>query len=158
MRLRDPRVLQRYLIVLVLSSSMFAPAGVADAADNVARYRVVGDAIPEPLSPKAGDAQRGRALVVARDAANCVLCHAFPEASLRFFGDVGPSLDGVGRRLSAAQLRLRVADNLRVNPASAMPSYHRVDGLVNVAARYAGTPILNAAEVEDVVAYLATLQ
>jgi|SRR5688572_8814828 len=158
MRLRDPRVLQRYLIVLVLSSSMFAPAGVADAADNVARYRVVGDAIPEPLSPKSGDAQRGRVLVVARDAADCVLCHAFPEASLRFFGDVGPSLDGVGRRLSAAQLRLRVADNLRVNPASAMPSYHRVDGLVNVAARYAGTPILNAAEVEDVVAYLATLQ
>lgn len=155
MRFRDPSLLLRCLIVLVLSSSIFAPAG---AADNVARYRVVGDAIPEPLSPTAGDAQRGRALVVARDAANCVLCHAFPEASLKFAGDVGPSLDGVGRRLSVAQLRLRVADNLRVNPASAMPSYHRVDGLVNVAARYAGAPLLTAAEVEDVVAYLATLQ
>ena len=158
MRFRDSSLLQRYLTVLVLSSSTFAPAAVAQAADNVARYRVVGDAIPGPLSPTAGDAKRGRALVAARDAANCVLCHAFPEASLRFFGDVGPSLDGVGRRLSVAQLRLRVADNLRVNPASAMPSYHRVDGLVNVAARYAGAPLLTAAEVEDVVAYLATLQ
>jgi sulfur-oxidizing protein SoxX len=148
----------RALIALVLSSIMPAGPNNAEAADPVARYRVVGDRIPEPLSRAAGNAQRGRALVLAGDGANCVLCHAFPEASLRFAGDVGPSLAGVGRRLSAAQLRLRVADNLRVNPASAMPSYHRVEGLTNVASRYAGMPILSAQEVEDVVAYLATLQ
>ena len=148
----------RALIALVLSSIMLDAPDIAEAADRAARYRVVGDRIPEPLSRADGNAQRGRALVLAGDAANCVLCHAFPEASLRFAGDVGPSLAGVGRRLSVAQLRLRVADNLRVNPASAMPSYHRVEGLANVAARYAGLPILSAEEVEDVVAYLATLQ
>ena len=95
--------------------------GIARSAADVraaASYRVVGDGIPEPLSPTAGDAQRGRALVVARDAANCVLCHAVPDAAVRFAGDVGPSLAGVGARLSVAQLRLRVADNLRVNPAT----------------------------------------
>jgi sulfur-oxidizing protein SoxX len=148
----------RALTALVLCSIVLAAPAIAEGADAVARYRVDGDRIPEPLSRAAGDAQRGRALVLAGDAANCVLCHAFPEASLRFAGDVGPSLAGVGRRLTAAQLRLRVADNLRVNPASAMPSYHRVEGLINVAARYAGMPILSAQEVEDVVAYLATLQ
>ena len=146
------------LITLVLPSIVLAAPDIAEAADPVARYRVVGDRIPEPLSPAAGNAQRGRDLVLAGDAANCVLCHAFPEASLRFAGDVGPSLAGVGRRLSAGQLRLRVADNLRVNPATAMPSYHRVEGMTNVAARYAGMPILNAQEVEDVVAYLSTLR
>ena len=146
------------LIALVLPSIVLAAPDIAEAADPVARYRVVGDRIPEPLSRAAGNAQRGRDLVLAGDPANCVLCHAFPEASLRFAGDVGPSLDGVGRRLSAAQLRLRVADNLRVNPATAMPSYHRVEGMINVATRYAGMPILSAQEVEDVVAYLSTLR
>ena len=32
-----------------------------------------GDGIPAPLDGAAGDAARGRALVIARDAANCVL-------------------------------------------------------------------------------------
>ena len=155
---RDRRTLWPLAVALATTSMMLVNERVAVAAEGVARYRVVGDTIPDPLSPSPADAQRGRALVLARNAANCVLCHAFPEASLRFAGDIGPSLAGVGRRLSVAQLRLRVVDNLRVNPASAMPSYHRVDGLTNVAAQYAGAPILGAAEVEDVVAYLASLQ
>jgi len=117
--------------------------------------QVVADTVPEPLAA-AGDAKRGRALIVAREAANCVLCHAVPD--VRFAGDVGPTLAGVGKRLTPAQLRLRVADNLRVNPASVMPSYYRTEGLDRVAAAYAGRPILTAQEVEDVVAYLGTLQ
>jgi|SRR5687767_3716739 len=144
-------------LILVLSSGASAPHA-ADGPRGVAAYRVVGDGIPEPLSPMPGNAQRGRSLIVAREAANCVLCHAVPETSLRFAGDVGPSLEGVSRRLSTAQLRLRVVDYARVSPGSAMPSYHRVEGLVNVASRYRDAPILTASEVEDVVAYLATLR
>jgi len=87
-----------------------------------------------------------------------VLCHAVPDPAVRFAGNVGPSLAGIGTRFSTAQLRLRVADNLLVNPASVMPSYYKVAGLDLVAAQYTGKPILTAAEVEDVVAYLATLQ
>ena len=104
------------------------------------------------------DGARGRALIVARDAANCVLCHAVPDSAVRFAGDVGPSLQGVGARLNPAQLRLRVADNLRLNAATIMPSYYKVDGLERVAAAYRGKPILSATEIEDVVAYLATLR
>lgn len=117
--------------------------------------KAVDDGMAQPLAAQ-GDAARGRALIVARDSANCVLCHAVPD--VRFAGDLGPSLAGVGRRLSEAQLRLRVADNLRVNPATVMPSYYKTDGLDRVAPAYAGKPILSAQEVEDVVAYLATLQ
>jgi sulfur-oxidizing protein SoxX len=56
------------------------------------------------------------------------------------------------------QLRLRVADNMRVHPATIMPSYYRIDGLSGVAAVYRGKPILSARDVEDVVAYLAALR
>jgi L-cysteine S-thiosulfotransferase len=73
-------------------------------------------------------------------------------------GDLGPSLAGIGARLSVAQLRLRVADMLSIDPATIMPSYYRVDGLDRVAAAYRGKRILTAAEIEDLVAYLATLR
>ncbi|MET0919242.1 MAG: sulfur oxidation c-type cytochrome SoxX [Burkholderiales bacterium] len=130
---------------------------VAVAAVSAAGLRVIGDGAPDRLAA-VGDAARGRALVVARDSANCVLCHAVPDPAVKFAGDVGPSLAGVGARLSEAQLRLRVADNLRVNPATVMPSYYKVDGLDRVASTYAGKPVLTAQEMEDVVAWLVTLK
>jgi len=128
----------------------------ADPPGAIISFRVVGDGIPEALAP--GDAARGKALVAARDPANCVLCHAVPDPALPFAGDVGPSLAGIGARLSVPQLRLRVADNLRVNPHTIMPSYYRLADLNGVAAPYQGKTILTAAQVEDVVAYLATLR
>jgi L-cysteine S-thiosulfotransferase len=132
-------------------------SAVAGAADPL-EYEIVGDGIPAPLSPEGADPARGRALVVAHESANCVLCHAVPDPAVRFAGDVGPSLVGVGQRLTVAQLRLRVVDELNVNSATVMPSYYKVTGLVQVAAAYAGKPILSAREVEDIVAWLATLQ
>ena len=53
---------------------------------------------------------------------------------------------------------MTVADNLRVQPATIMPSYYRIDGLARVASTYRDKPILSATEIEDVVAYLATLR
>jgi L-cysteine S-thiosulfotransferase len=140
--------------------ALFAVAGFAAAADpspeTTVAYHVVGDGIAEPFA--AGDPARGRALLAARDRANCVLCHAVPDAGIPFAGDVGPPLAGVGARLSTSQLRLRVVDNLRVNPQTIMPSYYKVAGLERVAPAFRGKPILTASQVEDVVAYLATLR
>ena len=149
----------RMLAMLVAASTV---AGIAGAADPVTvaalSYRVVADGIPEPLAANPGDAVRGRAMVVERDPANCVLCHAVPDAAIRFAGDLGPSLAGVGRRLSVAQIRLRVANNLLLNPATIMPGYYNVAGLDRVAPAFRGQPILSASETEDIVAYLATLR
>jgi len=148
--------------VAALAHAAALPMAGGAAADSAASaavsLHVVGDGIPEPLAASTGDAARGLRLLVARDAANCVLCHALPDAAVRFAGDVGPSLAGVGARFTIPQLRLRVADNLRVHPTTIMPSYHRVDGLARVAPSYRDKPILSATEVEDVVAYLATLR
>ena len=130
---------------------------VAVAAVSAAGLRIVGDGAPDRLAAP-GDPARGRALIAARESANCVLCHAVPDPAVRFAGNVGPSLAGVGARLSEAQLRLRVADNVRVNPATVMPSYYRIDGMDRVASNYAGTPVLTAQQVEDVVAWLVTLK
>jgi sulfur-oxidizing protein SoxX len=143
---------RRYALALAML------AGLAGAADGTSSYRVVADGIPDSLVTGTGDAARGRALMVARDSANCVLCHAVPDTAVRFSGDLGPALAGIGARLSVPQLRLRVSDNLRVNPTTVMPSYYRTDGLDRVASQYAGKPILTAQEIEDVVAYLASLK
>jgi sulfur-oxidizing protein SoxX len=71
---------------------------------------------------------------------------------------LAPSLAGAGARSSEGQLRLRIVDASRVNPDTIMPPYYRVDGLTRVAPAVAGKPILTAAQIEDVVAFLATLR
>jgi sulfur-oxidizing protein SoxX len=150
------RVRAAALRALVAGAALL-PAAQAAAADALASWAATGDGIVAPLAA-AGDASRGRRLVVARDPANCVLCHAVPDAEVRFAGDVGPSLAGVGARLSAAQLRLAIVDNARRVPQTVMPGYYRVDGLVDVAPAWRGRPILAAQDVEDLVAYLETLK
>jgi L-cysteine S-thiosulfotransferase len=119
-------------------------------------FEAVGDAIPKPLTAEPGDAARGRSIVVNRDQGSCTLCHEVP-GEMRF-GNIAPPLTGVGAKLSPGQLRLRVADSSRVNPETPMPSYYRTEGLRQVAAAYRGKPILSAQQVEDVVAFLATLK
>lgn len=131
---------------------------VAPAAGQVAPFEVTGDAIEAPLAGGAGDPARGAAVVRNRETANCLICHSIPDPSEPFMGEVGPPLAGVGARLSPGQIRLRVVDPTRVNPAAAMPAYHRAEGLVNVDPRWHGRPVLSAREIEDVVAYLATLK
>lgn len=126
-------------------------------ADELVPYAVVSDAIPLPLAGAAGDASAGRAIVVNR-AYTCLLCHSGPFAEQRFQGDLAPSLAGTGSRWSEGQLRLRLVDASRLNAATIMPSYYRVDGLQRVGDAWLGKPILSAQQIEDVVAYLTTLR
>ena len=51
-----------------------------------------------------------------------------------------------------------MVDSTRINPASVMPSYYRIDHLSRVARAQQGKPILEAQDVEDVVAFLAGLR
>jgi L-cysteine S-thiosulfotransferase len=121
-------------------------------------YLVVGDAIPEPLTSTPGDAQRGRAIVANRRVGQCLLCHSGPFPDPHLQGSLAPSLAGAGARWSAGQLRLRIADGQRLNPATTMPSYHRSQGFEQVASAWRGRPALDAQQVEDVVAFLLELK
>jgi sulfur-oxidizing protein SoxX len=120
-------------------------------------YQIVGEAIPRSLTGAAGDPARGRAIVIKRES-TCLLCHSGPFPEERFQGNLAPDLKGTGRRWSEGELRLRMVDAARLNPATIMPSYYRLDGLVRVAPNFRGKPILTAEQVEDVVAYLKTLR
>ena len=137
-------------------AAAFALPCIADE-QALRAYVVVGDAIPESLTGMPGDATRGRALVVDRTS-TCILCHNGPFPEQKFQGDLAPSLAGAGSRWSEGQLRLRLVDASRLNAATIMPSYYRVDGLVRVGPAWRGKPILSAEQIEDIVAYLATLR
>ena len=121
-------------------------------------YIVVGDAIPAPLTAVPGDAARGRAVVVSRQLGLCLLCHAGPFPEERFHGTLAPDLAGAGTRWSEGQLRLRLVDSRRLNPQSIMPAYHRTAHLTRVGGAWRGQPVLDAQQIEDVVALLRTLR
>jgi sulfur-oxidizing protein SoxX len=135
-----------------------AVAAAAVGAQEVVRYEIAVDAIPQALDGLRGDAQRGRAIVANRQVGLCLLCHPAPIPEERFQGDLAPSLAGAGARYSAGQLRLRLVDPRRVNPSSFMPAFHSPGNPSRVGAQWAGKPILSAQQVEDVVAWLATLR
>jgi L-cysteine S-thiosulfotransferase len=132
-------------------------AGVHAHADPLAPYEIVGDAIPAPLTATPGDPARGRAIVINRRVGLCLLCHSgpFPEEKLQ--GNLAPDLAGTGSRWSVGQLRLRMVDARRLNSETIMPPYYRIDGLEHVAPAFRGKPIFSAQQIEDVVAFLATL-
>ena len=141
-----------------IAAAVFAVAlSSAAVAQELRGYTITGDGIADSLTGAPGDPGRGRALVLER-ISTCILCHNGPFEEARFQGDLAPSLAGAGSRWSTSQLRLRLVDASHFNPQTIMPSYYRVDGLARVGPAWRGKPILSAAQIEDIVAFLATLK
>ena len=130
----------------------------APAQEGLRPYTVVGNAIPASLTGEAGDAARGRTIVGSRQTGLCLLCHSGPFPEEKFQGTLAPDLKGAGARWSERELRLRIVDARRLNPATIMPPYYNLDGLTRVAPALQGKPLLSAEQIEDVVAYLTTLR
>jgi sulfur-oxidizing protein SoxX len=140
-----------------LVAALFALNTPASAQTTLRPYAIVGDAIPEPLTSARGDVARGRTLVVERSS-TCILCHSGPFPEQKFQGDLAPNLAGSGSRWSEGQLRLRLVDASSLNAATIMPSYYRLDGLQRIGPSWRGKPVLSAEQIEDIVAYLASLR
>ncbi len=155
-------------VKIVLVALVLWVASNADSrAANPAAINIVGDGIVAPLTTTPGDVVRGAAIVANRQIGLCVLCHPLPagsnanninRADEKFQSNIATSIAGTGSRWSAAQLRLRLVDSRRLDPAGIMPAYYRVEGLTRVAATQQGRPIFDAQQIEDVVAYLVTLK
>jgi sulfur-oxidizing protein SoxX len=141
----------------VAALAMFLAAADA-AAQTQQPPRIVGDGIPAALTDQPGDAEQGRAIVTNRQVGLCVLCHSGPFPDVRFQGNLAPDLTGVGSRYTVAQLRLRIVDPARLKADTIMPAYLRIEGLIRVAPAFQGKSILTAQQIEDVVAFLATLR
>jgi len=105
-----------------------------------------------------GNATTGRAIVANRQLGLCLLCHPAPIPEEKFQGNLAPDLAGVGTRYTPAQLRQRIMDSSELNPSTIMPAYRKTTGLTRVAPAYRDKPIFTDQQVEDVVAYLATLR
>ena len=138
-----------------LAQAQDAPVAVGAA---IVVSSVVIDAIPVSLTGSPGDPVRGRAIVASRQVGLCLLCHSGPFPEEPFQGDLAPDLKGAGGRLTAGQLRLRMVDSGRLNPATIMPAYYKTESLTRVAPAFQGKPVLSAEQIEDVVAFLTTLR
>ena len=149
-------MLRPALVALAAVASSAAAVRAEDAA--LRPFTILADAIQEPLTGRRGDPGRGRAIVLSRQTGLCLLCHSGPFPEERFQGNIAPDLAGTGARWSEGQLRLRMVDSLRVNPATIMPSYYRSEGLNRVGPAWRGKPVLTAEQIEDVVAFLITLK
>jgi L-cysteine S-thiosulfotransferase len=112
----------------------------------------------QALTNEPGDAVKGRAIVANRQLGLCLLCHSGPIPEERFQGNIAPSLAGAGSRWNENELRQRVAYARKLNPYGIMPSFYQTEGLNRVSNSTQGKSILSAQQIEDVVAYLATLK
>lgn len=147
------------LRVASLAIGVLGPAtGAALGQEPLRSYAVEGDAVPASLTGDKGDPARGRAIVANRQTGLCLLCHSGPFPEERFQGNIAPDLGAAGTRWSEGQLRLRMIDAGKLNADTIMPPYYRIEGLNRVAPSFRGKTVLTAQQIEDVVAYLATLR
>lgn len=145
--------------LLVCSPLSGMTKGQGGLPDDYCRWEVVDYAIKEPLCGLAGDARRGREIVTDSRRGNCLACHQLPIPGIEAYGTIGPPLAGIASRLSVPQIRLRVVDSRNINPMSIMPGFYRDPRLINrPGKKYRGRTFLTAQQVEDVIAYLATLK
>lgn len=144
------------MMLLVAAALLNSGSATANQPSPLVAFTVTGDGINQPLAAKVGDAKRGAAIVADRQVGLCVLCHAVPGDPST--SNIAKSLNGVGSRLSAAQMRLRIVDSRQIDANSVMPAYYRLEGLTRVGAHWRARTILDAQQIEDVVAFLLTLR
>lgn len=116
--------------------------------------------IDKPLTDVAGDAASGKEIFINRKLGNCLACHANSDMNDQLFhGEVGPALDGVGGRWSEGQLRTILVNAKAVfTDQTVMPGFYSLDVGANVRKDLIGKTILEAQQIEDLVAYLSQLK
>lgn len=148
-----------------LSALAFAGQVYADTAPQDVTFEDSG-AIAQPLTDSAGNAEEGARIYADKGSGNCVACHVIKgRTDADFQGTIGPALDGAGGRWSAEQMRGIVADAKQTFPESMMPGFYKVSGYIRPGDGFTGKagteplpPLLTGQQIEDVVAYLATLK
>ena len=127
-------------------------------AQQVDKKVAEGEVIVDSLSGAPGDSARGRLIVLSRQSGLCILCHSGPFPEEPFQGNLAPDLALSAARLSAEQLRARIADASRFNPNTIMPPYFKKNHGSRIAPQFADKTMLTAQEIEDVVAFLVSLK
>ncbi len=156
--------MERSLLVIMAFAASTLAANSADVTP--ADVAFVDGSVEASLSGVPGDPENGRKIVGDKALGNCVACHQVSDLSdVPFQGNIGPMLDGAGERWSEADLRGIVTNAKMTFAESMMPSFYKVDGFIRPGKAFTGKaadetfgPLLNAQQIEDVVAYLVTLK
>ncbi len=155
--MRHLRPLSVTLTVLAMSLGLLLGAGAQ--AEELVKFEIVGgESIDKSLTGQPGDPANGRKLAINRKLGNCLACHVLPIPEQPFHGDVGPDLSEAGGTLSEGAIRLRIVNSKVLNPDTIMPAFYRNDGFERVMKKFQGKTMLNAQQVEDIVAYVMTLK
>ena len=160
------RILARFCSIaasLAIMSCATVGNTVAVAGDSIVGpddVKVEANLETASLTGKPGDAVAGAKVFASRKLGNCLACHVNSDLKDHLFhGEVGPSLDGVAGRWTPVQLRTIVVNAKNVfTENTVMPGFYSLDVGENVRESLIGKTILTAEQVEDVVAYLATLK
>lgn len=149
--------------VSALAMAMATPAISQTAPQDVVYAE---GAVETSLTGVPGDPANGVKVMTTNALGNCVACHqigALPK--VEFPGDIGPPLDGAADRWTEAQLRGLVSNAKMTFDGTFMPAFYKGQGYIRPGDGYSGkagteplAPILNAQQVEDVVAFLMTLK
>ena len=152
------------VMALVASVGMAASAVAAEIAPTAVTY--TDGAVEQSLTGVAGNPEEGAKIIGSKKLGNCVACHQVSAlADVPWQGGIGPVLDGAGDRWSEAELRGIVANAKMMFEGTMMPAFYKDTGFIRPGKAFTGEaaddtlgPLLSAQQVEDVVAYLATLK
>ena len=151
-------------VAAVFVATLAATPSLAETAPADVVFTDRGE-VEQSLSGTPGNAETGLVAFSDKGVGNCVACHRVTSNTADFQGTIGPALDGAGSRWTEAQLRGIVADAKNTFPGSMMPSQYKTTGYVRPGIGFTSEPateplppLLNAQEIEDIVAYLITLK
>ena len=149
-----PRIICAAATALTLGLAGAAMAGTV-GPDEV---KFEDGAVAASLTGAPGNAEEGRKVFANRKLGNCLACHQNEDLRAEpFHGEVGPMMDGAADRWTEAELRGIVVNSKMMFDGTIMPSFYRTTNGARPLDKFAGKTILSAQEVEDVVAYLMTL-
>lgn len=147
-------------LIASVTCTFIAIGGVQAADVAPADVKYVDNAVNTSLTGVTGNPEEGAKVFVNRSLGNCLACHAVALLEKELFhGDVAPPLDGAADRWKPEELRAIVADSKQVfGEETVMPGFYSLDVGSDVRKDLVGKTILTAQQVEDVVAYLASLK
>jgi sulfur-oxidizing protein SoxX len=155
--------MKRHVVLAALAATLAAGSAIAETAPTDVMFEE--GAVAQSLTGAPGNPEAGAEVASTRALGNCVACHVVSALSADFQGNIGPELNGAADRWSEAQLRGIVIDAKHTFPESVMPGMYKTGPFIRPGDAYTGKaapadlpPILTAAQVEDVVAFLLTLK
>lgn len=153
----------RKLFVLCTAGMVIVPFMLsAETAPGDIVFGELG-AVEAALTDTPGDPAAGLAVATTKSLGNCMACHvAEGWSEMALPGNIGPALTSVAHRYSVPELRGIVINSKHMFEGSVMPSFYNVDGIIRPGDGYTGkaakeiAPLLNAQQIEDLVALLQT--